>query len=196
MAANGMTPATAGYIGLAGQAVSGLISAIGSISVSKYNNAIYQSQANIARLNAQMMEENAQAVLRSNEKAVARKTMAAGQVKSKQKAAMAANGIAIGEGSAKEITASTDLLKELDVNTMNANATREAWGYRMKGVGYESQALMSEASKTSVGLNFGSTLLGGASQVAQSYLMMRALGTFGDGTQKPAPIEDKAVYSF
>ena len=58
-----------------------------------------------------MMEQQAQAVFRSAEKDIVRKTMGAGQVKSKQRAAMAANGIAIGVGSAAEIQASTDLVK-------------------------------------------------------------------------------------
>lgn len=195
-AQSGVTPATAGYAGLASTAVTGLINAIGGISVSRYNNAILQSQANIARLNAQMMEENAQAVFRSTEKAIAQKTMAAGRTKSKQRASLAANGIAVGEGSAAELQASTDIIKELDVNEMKANATRQAWGYRMKAVGYESSALMAEASKANVGWNFASSLLGTASQVSNQYLYMRANGVFGDGTQKPAPIEDKSVYSF
>jgi len=193
---NGINPAQAGYISLASTAITGLINAIGGISVSRYNNAILKSQANIARLNAQMMEENAQAVFRSTEKSIAQKTMAAGRTKSKQRAALAANGIAVAEGSAAELQASTDIIKEMDVNEMKANATRQAWGYRMKAVGYESSALMAEASKTNVGWNFASSLLGTAAQVSNQYLLMKAGGVFGDGTQKPAPIEDRAVYRF
>lgn len=188
-----LTPASAGYIGLAFTAVSGLVSAFGSIGATRYSNAIAQSQANIARLNAQMMEEQAQAVFRSTEKDIVRKTMAAGQVKGKQRATLAANGIAVGTGSAAEIQASTDLIKEMDTITMRQNATRQAWGYRMKAAGYEGEAYMAQANKQSVWGNFGASVLGAASQVANQYLGYTALGVFGDGTQEAAPIEYKNV---
>ncbi len=188
-----MTPAQAGYISLASTAVSGFVGAVGSIWTTKYNNAIAQSKANIARLNAQLMEQQAQSVLQQNEKATVRKTMAAGQVKAKARTALAANGVAVAEGSSAELQASTDLIKEMDVNTMKSNATREAWGYRMKAVDYEGEALVAQASKKSTLGAFGSTLLGSASQLANNYLLMTASGIFGDGTQKPAPIIDKSV---
>lgn len=188
-----LTPAGAGYISLASTAVSGLVSAFGSIGATRYSNAIAQSQANIARLNAQMMEQQTQAVFRSAEKDIVRKTMAAGQVKGKQRATLAANGIAVGTGSAAEIQASTDLIKEMDTITMRQNATRQAWGYRMKAVGYEGEAYMAQANKQSVWGNFGASVLGAASQVANQYLGYTALGVFGDGTQKAAPIEYKNV---
>lgn len=188
-----IAPAQAGYISLASTAVSGFVGAVGSIWTAKYNNAIAQSKANIARLNAQLMEQQAQSVLQQNEKSTVRKTMAAGQVKAKARTALAANGVAVAEGSSAELQASTDLIKEMDVNTMKANATREAWGYRMKAVNYEGEALVAQATKKSTLGAFGSTLLGSASQLASNYLLMTASGIFGDGTQKPAPIIDKSV---
>ena len=76
---------------------------------------------------------------------------------------------------------------------MRQNATRQAWGYRMKAAGYEGEAYMAQANKQSVWGNFGASVLGAASQVANQYLGYTALGVFGDGTQKAAPIEYKNV---
>ena len=173
-----MTSADYGYASLISQGIASTISAFGSIGVTKHNNAIAQSQANIARLNAQIMERQAQGTLRAAEKAIVSKTMQAGQVKSTQRARLAANGIAVGVGSAAEMQASTDIIKEIDANQIKSNAVAEAWGTRMKATQYEGQVLMAEANKQSAALNFGTTLLSGASQVANNYMLMGAQGVF------------------
>lgn len=179
-----MTSADYGYASLISQGIASTISAFGSIGVTKHNNAIAQSQANIARLNAQMMERQAQGALRSAEKAITTKTMQAGQFKATQRARLAASGVAVGVGSAAELQASTDIVKEIDKNQLKSNAVAEAWGIRQKAVGYEGQALMAEASKQSVGLTFANSLLSGASQVANNYMQMAAFGVFD---QKKGP---------
>ena len=51
----GGTSAQFGYGMLLAQGIANTISAFGSLSISKHNNSIAQSQANIARINAQMM---------------------------------------------------------------------------------------------------------------------------------------------
>ena len=168
----------AGYGMLIAQGVANTVTALGSIGITKHNNATARAKANIARINAQMMERHAQGILRAGEKKIMQTTMAAGKVKHSQRAALAANGIAVGEGSAAEILASTDIVKEIESNEIKSEATRNAWGARMQAVGYEGQALMAEAQRQSAGLAFGTTLLAGASQVANSYMMMDANGMF------------------
>lgn len=175
-----------GYGMLIAQGIANTITALGSFGISKHSNAAAQAQANIARINAQMMERQYQATLRASEKAIVSKTMAAGQVKSAQRAALAANGIAVGEGSAAEMQASTDIVKEMDVNQIKSNALAEAWGYRWKGLDYENQALQAEAKKANKWDVFGTTLLGGASQVASNYMLMFASGMFNQDTSAGA----------
>ena len=173
-----MTSADYGYASLISQGVATTISAFGSIGVTKHNNAIAQSQANIARLNAQMMERQAQGALRSAEKAITTKTMQAGLFKATQRARLAASGVAVGVGSAAELQASTDIIKEIDKNQLKSNAVAEAWGIRQKAVGYEGQALMAEASKQNPMSVFGNSLLAGATQIGLNYMQMGAKGWF------------------
>lgn len=182
-----------GYGSLIAQGISNTIQAFGSFGITRHQNAIAQSQANIARLNAQMMEWQAQSRLRANEKDQVRLTMQAGQTKASQRAALAANGIAVGEGSAAELQASTDIIKEIDSNQMTANARREAWGMRMRAANYEGQALMAEAQKKNKWLTFGTTLLQGASQVANTYALYNAAGLLSPAQQSPAPIINKNI---
>lgn len=176
---------TFGYGSLAGMGVATIINAFGSIGITNKSNAILQSQANIARLNAQMMEFNAQQRLRSAEKDQVRLTMQAGQVKGSQKAAIAANGLATNEGSAVEVLSSTDIIKEIDSNQVKENAQRDYWGMRMQAAGYEGQALQLEAGQQSAGLNFGTTLLQGASQIANRYMVYDAMGLFDASSDVP-----------
>lgn len=163
-----------------GSGISAGISAVGSIFTTKYNNAIAKAQANIAKENAKTMELQAQYTLFAAETKVQHETMQAGQVKARQKAALAANGVAIGSGSAAQITASTDIVKTINKNRINTEAHAQAWGYRQRATDFQNQALMFSAKKQSVGMNFLTTALNGASQVAMSY----AFGKLAEGQPK------------
>lgn len=83
--------------------------------------------------NAAIAELGAQSALSAGEKEIASYTMQVGQVKGKQRASMAANGVDLGVGSAAEVQASTEIVKEIDKKTIAANAARSAWGYRAQG---------------------------------------------------------------
>ena len=172
---------------LAAQAVSGLINASASRTVTRYQNAALQSQANIARINADTMERKYQATLNNAESQIVRQTMQAGRVKHSQRAALAANGIAVATGSAAEQQASTDLIKEMDSNALARNALSEAWGYRWQALNYNNQAMAAEASKQSAKAAYWSSLLGTASQIGFNYMNMQASGIFGGGKKNSQP---------
>ena len=156
-----------------GAGISAGISAVGSIFTTRYNNAIAKAQANIAKENAKTMELQAQYTLFAAETKVQHETMQAAQVKARQKAALAANGVAIGTGSAAQITASTDIIKKINKNRIETDAHAAAWGYRQRATDFQNQALMFNAKKQSVGLNFMSTALNGLSQVGMNYAFGR-----------------------
>lgn len=180
-------PTAFGSRALWGQAGAVGIDTIGTYFLTRRANQMADIQANIARTNAQQMEAQAQGALRAGEKAVLQKTMQAGQVKGSQRAALAANGIAIGEGSAAEQLASTDIIKEIDANQLAANAMQQAWGYRNKALDYEGEARMMAAQKRSPWGMAGLTLMGGARAVMNNYLKLSDAGAFNQ-KQKAAPI--------
>lgn len=94
----------------------------------------------VGQVNAQIAEMGAQAELQKGEHQVASLTLQAGQLKGRQRAAMAANGIDLGEGNAAEIQASTEIMKEIDKNQIEQNAIRSAWGYRTQGAAQQIDA--------------------------------------------------------
>lgn len=167
-----MSGATAASYIAMGSSVMGMASgAMGSYYGARSQKSALQFQATMADTNARIAELSAQSALAGGHQQIAAQTMRAGQVKGAQRAAMAANGIDLGEGSAGEVQASTDILKEIDKNTLEANAIRSAWGYRTEAVNANNQALMSRASASGIspgGAAFTS-LLGSAGSVAQSW---------------------------
>jgi hypothetical protein len=172
--------------GLGGLGAASLISSVGglfssaiggffSAKVNKYN---LQAQAITADTNARIAELGAQSALMQGQQEVGKLTFKAGQLKSSQRVALAANGVDLGEGSAAEIQASTDIMKEVDANTILANSVRNAWGYRMQGTNFTNQALTARnnASAISPWMDATGTLLGGAGKVASSWYQMNAIG--------------------
>lgn len=84
--------------------------------------------------NASIAELGAQSALSAGQQQIAAQTLKAGQLKSSQRAAMAANGITLDEGSAAEVQRSGDIVKDIDMDTLRANAARAAMGYRVQGM--------------------------------------------------------------
>lgn len=163
-------------------------SAIGSYQSTRASQSNLRFQADMAEINAKTSETAAQAALDAGQKQIGSVTMRAGQIKSSQRAAMAANGIDLSTGSAAEVQASTDVMKEIDANTAQANAVRAAWGYRTQGINYQNDAAMrrSAASSMSPMGNTVTTLLGGATSVASNWYQMQKLGLFDNQQRSSA----------
>lgn len=87
-----------------------------------------------------------------------------------QKVALAAQGIDIESGSAAELQADTKAAIAQDVQTVQNNAWREAWGYQFQALSLNSQGQMAEAAARNTARD--TLLTGGAQAVgygAQAY---------------------------
>lgn len=158
-----------------GLGIAGMLSgAVGSFYSAKSTKNQLKYEAAIADINASLSEKAAQQELQRGQFEVGQITRRAGQVKGSQRASMAANGIDLGVGSAAELQASTDLMKEQDARQAEINAIAGAWGYRTQGANYKSDALMSRASSSSInpGVSAGTSLLGSAGSVASQWYSM------------------------
>lgn len=167
--------ATASMIGQIG---GGVTSAIGSYYGAATQKATLKGQAAVADINARIAELGAQSALLQGQQQVGALTLKAGQLKSSQRTAVAANGIDLGSGNAVEIQASTDIMKEIDANTLTANAVRSAWGYRTQAVNFQNEALTKRATAGAIS-PFGSaagSLLGSAASVAGSWYSLNKVG--------------------
>lgn len=133
-----------GNSGMGWGAAGAAISAIGGIVTGYYSSRVQKAQArmqqNLAEFNQRQAERNAQLALMQSAQRIGQISRKYEGVKSSQKAAMAANGIVLGVGSAAEVTTTTDIDKEQSLQNERMNGMREAWGYRMQGLGYGQQA--------------------------------------------------------
>lgn len=174
----GFTSPQLAQAALVGQMGGAATSAIGSYFSSATQKASLKGQAAIADTNARIAELGAQSVLSQGQHQVAALTLQAGHLKSGQRTAMAANGIDLGAGSAAEIQASTDIMKDIDKYTLEANAVRNAWGYRAQSVNFQNEALTKRTTANAIS-PFGATvssLLGSASSVASTWYAVNKSG--------------------
>lgn len=163
---------------LIGQIGGGVSSAVGGYFSAATQKAALQGQAAVADVNARIAELGAQSALLQGQQQVGALTLKAGQLKSSQKAALAANGVSLGEGNAAEIQASTDIMAEIDADTLTANAVRSAWGYRTQAVNFQNEALSKRASVEAInpGMSAAGSLLGSAGSVAGSWYSLNKSG--------------------
>lgn len=151
-----------GYVSLA----NGVIGAVGSIATGYYNSRIQKAQQEMAirvqEYNARQAERAAQSALMSSNFKIGQISEKFEKVKSSQKAAMAANGIVLGVGSAAEVAASTDINKRRSIDNQYANGYSEASKYRMQGVNAQTQAAATAVGEINAfqGLGNAATALG------------------------------------
>jgi hypothetical protein len=161
-------------------------SAVGAYYGAQSQKASLELQASLSDINARMSESAAQQTLLTGQREAQKSRIATANLKGSQRASMAANGIDLGEGTANQILTSTDVLGEIDANTLQANAVRNAWGYRTQGVNQSNQALMSRAAAGAIspGMAATSSLLGSAGSVASNWYQYNKVGG-GDAGGSP-----------
>jgi hypothetical protein len=157
-----------------------LTSALGAQQKAQGQKTALEGQAYMNDINARMAELSAQSSLLQGQRQEASIYLKRGQIKSSQRAALSANGIDLTSATAQNIMTSTDVMGQIDANTVNANAVRQAWGYRTEGTNYTNQALGQRATSSSINpdLNFATSLLGSSTSAAKDWYMLNKLGAF------------------
>lgn len=167
----GSTTALTQNVGLGSQIAGGIMSTVGAYSSSQMSAEAYSAQAAVARNNAQIAQQAAQDAIARGEIAEGNQRIQTAQLKSSQRARMAANGIDINTGSAADVQKSTDFLGNLDAMTIRENAAREAAGYirERNNSAASADLLEGRANAENPLLSAGTTLLSSAGKVAGSY---------------------------
>ena len=145
--------------------------AYGAYSNSKATKTAYDAQGQIAANNAQIATWQAEDAIVRGDREASRSRLKTRQLKGSQRAALAANGVDLGEGSALNILADTDYFGELDAGTIKDNAAREAWAIRNQATNFTSEGslLRSRADMESPVFAASTSLLTGANRVASHW---------------------------
>lgn len=155
--------------------VGATVSAAGAYMQSKAQKDALGYQEKEAQMNAQLQGQMAEdAIARGNRDAQDHMQKAA-MMKSSQKAAIAANGIDVSQGSPASILDDTDYMAKVDVGRIKGNAQREAWGYKVGQTNASNTALMLDAQGDNInpGMN---ALMSGVSSVASNWGMISGGG--------------------
>lgn len=174
-AAASSSSASSGSGGMASSIGSAIGQAGAAYISSNAAKSTLQFQARMADINARIAQLGVESVLRQGHSEVAKYTRQVGQVKGRQRASLAANGVTLDTGNAVEIQAGTDMIKDLDVAQITANASRTAFGYRMSASNSQiaSLAASGSASAISPGMAAGASLLGSMGGVAEKWYASR-----------------------
>jgi hypothetical protein len=141
----------------------------GYSALSANSQARYESK--VAKTNAAIEESRARDALQRGTADAQSYQRKLSQEEGQQNAALAANGIDIGFGSAADVRADTARFGREDTLNIYKNAGREARGFEINSANYLSESKAAKARAKSAlisgAFNIGSTVLGGATQVAK-----------------------------
>lgn len=146
------------------QGLGALFEAIGTFS--NVNSA-----KRAATANANYSERQAADAISRGDTTAARIQTAAERVKGAQRASFANHGVDVSEGSPLAVLAETDMAAAQDVATTKTNAAREAYGFRVQGQNYRSQA-----AADNPWLSAGAVGLAGATKVAEKWYQYSSTG--------------------
>lgn len=148
-----MGPAMAAAAGL--NLVGMFMGAYGQHKAGKVNQHLSEYNAGVAEWQAD------DAIRRGGVDATRRRTMTRGTIGS-QRVSLARQGVEINDGSALDVQADSAYLGELDAQTIQNNAAREAWGFKVQA--YDMR-LRGDAQRTQGDMAAVNTLLTGSSNL-------------------------------
>lgn len=152
-------------------------------------------QADLDEINARLAEGAARDSLGRGEREYGNSRLKTAAFKGQQRAEMSDSGFEIGYGSNAAILTSTDVVGELDAETIKANAVREAWGHRLEASNLKSSARVNRSTAKSInpGLDAAATLLTSGGQVAGEYYKLKSAGAFGKPSSPAKSVPGKVT---
>lgn len=158
-------------LSLAGMVGGAAFSILGAYNSSKSNKKAYEYNAVVEQNNAKFAEMQAQDAIARGHNTEAVSRMQTAQLMGKQRATMAARGIALDEGSPLNILNDTAYMGEHDALVIRDNTAKEAWALRNQSKNYSDNAalLQARAEAENPFMNVAGTLLTTGGQVADRW---------------------------
>ena len=181
---SGSTSAS-GEAGMFGTALGGIGKAIGDISGGESTKAMYDYQAGVANLNAQIARQNEEYAIQTGEHQAVQAGLQGAATSGQIKAAQGASGLDVNSGSAKDVQASQTLINRTNMANIRSNAAKTAYNYENEAVGFNAQAgldtLAGQSAQTASYISAASSIIGGASSVASQWQKGSQVGLFPSG---------------
>lgn len=150
-----------------------VMGAAGQIQQGQAAKKAGEYNAKVAEMNATLSERRARDALERGAVEEQRKRQEVAQLKGRQIASMAANGVDVGYGSPLDSIVDTAVLGEMDALTIRSNAYRENYDFKVDAANGRASASMARAegkNAASAGyLGAAGTVLTGGSKAYSSY---------------------------
>jgi hypothetical protein len=185
------------YVGVALAVVSAIGAGVsaGMQADAQRKQANYQAQldnnaAIVAANNAKIAKWNRSDALQRGEQSAQNAMLERQQLIGRQRATLAASGVDLTQGSALDLLASTEYLGQIEVNNIQSNAAREAWGYDLESNNYINQSNIEiansgfegwRAKNSNPGVAGGMAFAGSLLSSASLYASAGAKGGSGGG---------------
>lgn len=137
---------TLSIFGALSGAIGSYYSALGAKNEARSRALTFDYEQSMASAAASAAERDAQSILQSGAQQRALAGLEGNMRNAQQRARTAASGTRGGVGSAAEAAASDELMRQLDLATMNTNTVRAAEEQRMRGANLASQASLAGVS--------------------------------------------------
>ena len=141
-------------------------------------NAAFES--GMLKQNAMFKEQTAQETINAGDTSADWQRVRTGQMVGTQRSVQAANGIDVNSGSSALIQDDTAMLGELDALTIQNNAAREAYGYRVQAQQDRTNAKQTVKNGNTAAMG---SILGGLGNAFGSFAGGGGFGGTGAGTQ-------------
>ncbi len=153
--------------------------AMGAYSSSQAQKAGMKYQAQIAANNATIAQEQASIAIQDGQRQEQTQDLKTGQIYGAQRAAMAANGVDLGEGSANEVLTTTKFMGNRDALTIRDNAMRQAWGYDVQSQNFLDSSAADKAVGDSINpmMSAATSLLGSAASASSTWYAAQKAGS-------------------
>lgn len=167
-------PVTLATIGIGSTAAGGITGAIGSLFSGSAQSAMYNYQAGVAQVNAQVAQQNANYATASGEVEAQQAGMRGRAVVGETKVGAGAGNIDISSGSMKNVVASETEVTQQNEGVIRANAAKRAYGFEVGAAEDTAQAgaykIAAETSQTAGEIGAVSSILGAVGSVSSKWL--------------------------
>lgn len=168
-----MDPATLTAISIASTVASTGMGVMSSIQQGKARQAQAEYQADVARQNQQLAEQQASAQRKEGYDNMIAKRQETAKLIGRQRAAAGASGATVDVGSSLDLQADTAAQGEIDALNIYNQASDKAYGTQLQGWGYGQQAAgydaQADAAGSSIWSNAAGTALGGIAQIGSTW---------------------------
>lgn len=174
--------AAMGAVGMGATLAGGITSAIGAEKTGEAQQAAFNYQAGVARINSQIDLQNADYARQQGENEATQFGMKAGQQGAAIKAGQAASGLDVNSGSAVAVQGSQRTITSMDLSRIRSNAAKTAYDFDVRSTMDLDQATLDvmggQNAKIAGDINATSSILGSVGSVASKWNQGTTSGLF------------------